>query len=166
MFSFPENCKVVNGLAPVVGAAAAVAGAYISLKHAQKCWVVIQYNQADGNAITWRVDTASAIAGTNVLAATVLMPIWSNLATAVNDTMVRQADAINYASGAGVASKIIIFEVDPDALGLVGATQVRRDCIRGASTTAIAAAQYVSIFYVLQPRYQSAVATQPSVVID
>ena len=78
--------------------------------------------------------------------------------------MVARTPAINYATDAAVSNKLVIFEVDPTDLGdLLG---VPYDCIRGASTTAIAAAQYVSMLYVIQPRYQSAVINQPSIIID
>jgi hypothetical protein len=162
-FCFPENCKVVNGYAPRVGAAAAVTGAYISLKNIQRAWVVFHYFQADANAITFNVLKATDVAASGSIATDVLMPIWSNLACAVSDLLVRRTDAISYAAGTGAASKMIIMEVDPDALGQLAGVQY--DCIAGYST-AIAAAQYLGITYVLQPRYQSRVLTQPTVVTD
>jgi hypothetical protein len=160
MFSFPEDCKVLEGLAPQVGAAAAVTGRYISLKNAKKAWVVIHYNQADGNAITWHVKRATAVAPTGAIAVTELLRIWSNLDCATLDLLVERTAAINYASGAGTTHKKIIFEVDPSQLADTF------DCIAGCSTTAIAAGQYVSMLYVLQPRYASQVSTQPSVITD
>jgi hypothetical protein len=162
-FTFPENCKIVNGYAPRVGAAAAVTGAYISLKNVQRAWVVFHYYQADGNAITFNVLKATAVAPTNSGATDVLMPIWSNLDCATSDLMVRRTDAISYSAGTGAASKVVIMEVDPDALGSTGGVQY--DCIAGYAT-AIAAAQYLGITYVLQPRYQSRVLTQATVVTD
>jgi hypothetical protein len=166
-FSFPHDCKIVDGYAPNVGGAAVVSGAYISLKNVQMAWVVIYYRQADGVSITWRVDKATAIAGTNVIPVTEVMNIWSNLACATSDLLVKRTAAINYASGTGAAAKLIIFQVDPASLGFLAADGVTQfDCIRGASTTAVAAAQYPSILYVLQPRYHNSVLTAPTVVAD
>ena len=162
-FCFPEDCKIVNGYAPRVGAAAAITGAYVSLKNVQMAWVVFHYYQADGNAITWNVLKASDVAATGAIATDVLMPIWSNLACAVSDLLVRRTDAISYASGTGGASKMIIMQVNPDALGQLAGVQY--DCIAGYCT-AVAAAQYVGITYVLQTRYASRVATQPTAVLD
>ena len=163
-FEFPENCKIVEGLAPVVGAAGAVAGDYISLKFAQRAWVVIHYTCADGIAITWRIDKDSTVAAGLTVPSTQLHRIWSNLDTGTSDLLVERTPAVLYATDAVISNKLVIFEVDPTDLGdLLG---VPYDCIRGASTTNIAAAQYVSMLYVIQPRYQSAVANQPSIIID
>jgi hypothetical protein len=160
MFSFPENCKIVSGLAPVVGAAGAVTGDYVNLKNCHKAWVVIYYKQADGNAITWHIKRATAVAPTGAIAVTETLRIWSNLDCATSDLLVERTAAINYASGAGAADKMIVFEVDPAALA------AGFDCIAGCSTTAIAAAQYPAILYVLQPRYPSQVANQPTALTD
>ena len=159
-FCLPENFKIVQGLPPTVGAAAALTGAYISVKNAQRVYVIFQYRQADGTAITFRVDRATAIDGTGVVVTASLMPIWSNLATATSDLMVARTAAINYAADVGQAFKVIVMEVDPAALGS------DYDVIRGATTTAIANTSWLSILYIVEPRYQSRVLTQPSVVTD
>ena len=162
--SFPENFKIVDGYNANVGAAAVVTGAYISVKNCQRIWVVIKYRQADGTSITWNVTKATAVAGTNATVTDVLMPVWSNLSTATNDTLVRRTDAVNYASGTGTGLKVVIFEVDPDALGQLSGTPYSAIC--GASTTAIAAGQYVDITYYVQPRYQSKASSAPTLVTD
>ena len=163
-FSFPENCKLIEGLTPTVGAAAAVAGDYISLKYAQRAWAIIHYQQGDATSITWRIDRDSTVAGALTVVSAQLHKIWSNLDTATSDLFVERTAAINYASGVGVTNKIIIFEIDPAGLGdLAG---VPYDCIRAASTTAVAATSWVSILYVVQPRYASAVINQPSMIVD
>jgi len=159
-FSLPENCKIVNGYGPLVGSAAAVTGDYVSLKNYIKAYVVIKYYQADGNAITWNVTRATDVTPTGAVVMTETMRIWSNLACATNDLLVERTAAVNYASGAGAATKLIIFEVDPASL------TDTFDCIAGASTTAIAAAQYVNIDYYLVPRYPGRVLTAPTAITD
>lgn len=146
-WSIPEGVIPVSGLAPQVGAASAVTGDYISLKHAQKAWVVIHYNQGDATAITWHINRATAVAPTGAAVLANDVPIYSNLDTATSNTMVRRTDAVNYSSGTGATNKIVVFEIDPANLGST------YDVIAGASTTAIAATSYVSIMYYILPRY-------------
>lgn len=159
-FSLPENCKIVEGYAPNVGAAAAVTGDYVCLKGYHKAFVVIHYRQADGNAITWNVTRATNVSAGSAAVMTETMRIWSNLDCATSDTLVERTPAVNYSSGTGATNKIIIFEVDPQTL------TDTFDCIAGASTTAIAAAQYVSIMYYLVPRYAGRVATSPTAITN
>ena len=159
-FAIPEDTHVVLGAAPIVGAAGAVVGDYISLRYAQKVWCLVLYNQADGNAITFGVNEATAVAPASAGAIVATMPIWSNLACGTNDLWVRRADAATYATDAGAATKMIIFEVDPAIL------TADHDCIALRSDTAIAAAQYVSYVYLIAPRYAGAVDAAPSYIID
>lgn len=145
-WSIPEGVIPVSGLAPQVGAAAAVTGDYISLKNAQKAWVVIHYTQGDATDITWHVNRATAVAPTGATPIVEVAPIYSNLACATSNTLVKRTPAVNYASGTGQATKIIIFQIDPASLG------AGYDVIAGASTTAIAATSAVSIMYYILPR--------------
>ena len=159
-FRVPEGTHLVQGASPVVGAAAAVVGDYISLRYAHKVWCVIMYNQADGNAITFGVNEATGVLPAGAAAITAVMPIFSNLACGTNDRWVRRADAATYATDAGAAEKMIVFEVDPAILS------AGFDCIALRSDTAIAAAQYVAYFYLIAPRYKGAVADAPSYIVD
>ena len=163
-FEFPENCKIVEAIPGQVGAGAPIVGDFISLKNAHRAWAVISYNQNDANAITWRIDRDSTVAGALTVVSAQLHRIWSNLAPATSDLLVERTPAVNYTSDAASTDKMIIFEIDPTDLGdLLG---VPYDCIRVASVTNIAAAQWVSAIYIVQPRYQSAVINQPSIIID
>ena len=160
MFTLPEYMKVVEGLAPQVGGAAAVTGDYVSLKNVHKAYAVIHYRQGDGTAITWNITRATAVAPTAAIVVSELLRIWSNLDCATSDTLVEQTAAVNYASGTGQAHKQVVFEIDPAALA------AGFDCIAAASTTAIPATSAVSIMYYLVPRYPSQVSTQPTVLTD
>lgn len=159
-FALPENVKIVEGLVPQIGAAAAVTGDYVSLKGYHKAYVVIHYNQGDATDITWNVTRATDVSAGSAAVLTETMRIWSNLACATNDTLVERTAAVNYASGAAQTHKIIVFEVDPDSL------TDTFDCICGASTTAIAVTSTVSIMYYLVPRYAGRVLTSPTAVTD
>ena len=159
MFRIPENCFLVDGYAPRVGAAAAVTGDYISLKNADMAWVVFHYYQADANAITFQVNKATAVDATGATIITNVVPIWSNLDCATSDTLVRRTDAVSYVAGTGAASKLIIFQIDPASLGSTF------DVICGYAS-AIAAAQYLSILYIIKPKFGSKVADQMSFITD
>ncbi len=159
MFQIPEGAFLIDGYAPRVGAAAAVTGDYISLKNAEMCWVVFHYYQADANEITFSVKRATAVAPTGAVALTNVVPIWSNLACATSDTLVRRTDAVDYAAGTGAASKLVIFQIDPANLGST------YDCIAGYAT-AIAAAQYLSMLYIVKPKFASKTADQLSFITD
>ena len=159
MFQIPEGAFIIDGSAPNVGGAAAVVGDYISLKNAQMAWVIFHYRQADGNAITFQVNKATAVAPTGAVIITETVPIWSNLATATSNTLVRRTDAVSYSGGAAAGSKIIIFQIDPASLGTT------YDCIAGEAS-AVAAAQYLSIMYVVKPKFSSKVSDQLSFITD
>ena len=159
MFQIPEGAFIIDGSAPNVGAAATVVGDYISLKNAQMAWVIFHYRQADANAITFHVNRATAVAPTGATTLADAVPIWSNLATATSNTLVRRTDATSYAAGTAAGSKIIIFQIDPATLGST------YDCIAGEAS-AVAAAQYLSILYVVKPKFSSKVSDQLSFITD
>jgi hypothetical protein len=159
MFQIPEGAFIIDGYAPNVGAAAAVTGDYISLKNAQMAWVIFHYRQADANAITFQVNKATDVAPTGATVITEAVPIWSNLATTTSNTLVRRTDATTYAAGTAAGSKIIIFQIDPASLGST------YDCIAGYCS-AIAAAQYLAMTYVVLPKFASKVSDQLSFITD
>ena len=159
-FRIPEGTHLVQGASPVVGAAGAVVGDYISLKYAHKVWCCIMYNQADANPITFGVNEATAVLPAGAAAITAVMPIYSNLACTTNDRWVQRAAAATYATDAGVQEKMIVFEVDP------GILTAGFDCIALRSDTAIAAAQYVAYFYLIAPRSKGPVAATPLYTTD
>jgi len=160
MFSLPENLKVIEALAPQVGAAAAVTGDYISVKNYHKVYGVIHYAQGDATDITWAWLRATAVAPTGSAAVANVCRIWSDLDCATSDLLVERTAAINYASGAGLTHKLIVVEFDCADLG------AGYDVIALSSTTAIAATSYVSMMYYGVPRVASRVLTQPSGIID
>jgi len=164
-FSLPEDLKVVEGLAPRVGAVAAVTSDYVSCKNLQKLFAVIHYNQGDATDVTWRVLRDVTVAGAASVAIANVVPIWSNLNCAASDTLVQRTDAINYASGVAQTHKLIVFQIDPAALGQT-AGGVPYDCVAVGSTGNIAATSTVEILFIGVPRYAGPVAMQPSIIID
>ena len=56
---------------------------------------------------------ATDVSGTSSKAITAT-PIWSNLDTSVNDTLVSRTAAATYTTDAGVKNKTIVFEIVPE----------------------------------------------------
>lgn len=158
--NFPQGCQIVEGYTPSIGTTAAMVADYISVKNMQKVWCVIMYNQGDATDITWKVERATAVANTGHAALANTVPVWSNLDCATSDLLVRRTDAVTYASGTGQTHKIIVFEISPDNLGST------YDVIAVSSTTAIAVTSTVAMYYIVEPRYQSAVINIPSYIVD
>lgn len=163
-FSLPENVKVVELTPPAVGAGAVITSDYISLKNAHKAWLVIHYADGNGNAVVLQPLKATAVAPSNSTAITNVVKIWSNLATATNDTLVERTAATSYTLNAAAANKIVIFEIDPADLGELAGTGPY-DCIAFSATTP-AAAEYISAVCYLQPRYAGPVAQSLTALTD
>lgn len=160
MLCLPENIKIVEGLAPQVGAAATVTSDYISVKNMHKLYAVIHYNQGDADNQTWAVYRATAVAPTGSVVVANVCRIWSNLDCATSDTLVARTAAINYASGAGATHKQVVFEIDPAELGDT------YDVVAVGSAGNIAATSYVSIMFYCVPRYTGRVSMQPTVITN
>jgi hypothetical protein len=162
MLTFLENFKVIDGATPNDGAPGAVTSDTISLKYAQKAWIVVKLNPVGGAALalTPRRDISVAAGASVVLANNV--KIWSNANTTASDLFVRQADALNFTTAADANPKIVVFEINPDALGDNGATPpVQYDCIN-LLTGALPNTDFLDITFYVQPRY----APGPSMIVD
>jgi hypothetical protein len=164
-FTLPEDLKIVEGLAPQIGAGAPLVSDYVSVKNLQKLFVVIHYAQGDATDTTWRVMRDISVAGAASVVLVNNMVVWSNLNTAVSDTLVRRGDAVNYAGGVGVANKLIIFQIDPASLGM-DANGVPYDCVCAETVQNVAATSTATVLFVGVPRYAAPVDMQPSIIID
>jgi hypothetical protein len=163
-FEFPENCKIVQGLACTVGAAGALPSDYVSLKNAHRAWAVIQYTDAGGAAVVITPQFDVSVAAANNTASAQLHRMWANEDTGTNDLMVEEdPPAIIYTTDGVISNSLIIIEIDTADMGnLLG---VPYDCVRIAPN-AVAVGDYWTVWFVIQPRYQSAVINQPSIIID
>ncbi len=163
-FTLPENLKMVQMVAPAVGAGAVVTSTYISLKNAHKCWIVIHYADGNGNAVSYQPMKATAVAPSDATAITNVVKIWSNMATGTNDRLVERTAATVYAQTNAVTNKMIVFEIDPADLGELAGTGPY-DCI-GFTATTPAAGEYIEAIAYLQPRYASQVSIAPTALTD
>ena len=159
MFSFPENCKHIVAAAPQVGTAAAVNGTAISLKNVQKLWAIALVNPVGGAALALIPQTDALVAFASAAVLTVAQRIWANEDVATSDRLVEQTPAVNFTTAADANLKQVIFEIDPSTLA------AGEDCFR-LITGALPITDYVSIEYVILPRYAGQVSTQPTVLTD
>ena len=160
-FSLPENCRIIEGLSPRIGAAGgSVIGAYISVKQYEKVYVVIHYQEGSSTSEVLGIMKSPLISGVGGIPTTELWRIWSNLDCATSDLLVERTAATSYAIGTGDTHKIIVFEVDPAALS------EGYDCIAGYGLSGIAATDTYSMLYFGVPRYASRVLTAPTAITD
>ena len=142
-----DKHQIVKAIYPQAGGA--ITGDYISLKNVVKCHVVVFINQAAANTVAITIEQAQAVAPTNSTAITNVAQIWSNLDCASSNTLEQRTAAVSYTTDAGVAYKIVIFEIDPASLA------DSYDCIT-VKTGASSAANITAAWYECEMRYNGA----------
>ncbi|MEY9638829.1 hypothetical protein ABIF66_007083 [Bradyrhizobium japonicum] len=157
--SLPEQIKIVEALAPAADAAGR-ASVGISLKNYAKAWLLVTLTQGNAATVLLSLLQATNVAKANGKAITNAVRIWANLDTSLGDSLVRQADAINFTTDAAVKNKQVLFEVDPAYLDINNGF----DCVY-MSTGASNAANITQALWLLSgPRFAS--ATPPSALTD
>jgi hypothetical protein len=158
--TLPEQCKIVELLPLATDAAGRAAAVAVSLKNAARCYILVSLTQGNAATVLLTPMQASAVAKTGGKVLTNPIRIWSNLNTAASDTLVRQTDAVNYTTDAGVFNKQVLFEIDPASLDLANGF----DCVY-ISTGASNVANLTSAIAILTDlRFAS--ATPPSAIVD
>lgn len=114
-FTLAEESAQITLLAPAADAAGRTSGSGVSLKFAHKAYVIFLINQGNAATVLLTVQQCTNVAKAGAKAIPVV-PIWRNLAEGTNSTLVRDTDAVNYTTDAGVAVKRVIFEIDPAKL--------------------------------------------------
>ena len=156
--TFPEGIFPVELLAPAADAAGRT-GDYISLKLAQRLYLIAHLTQGNAATVALTPTQASAVAGTGAKALTNNVRIWANEDTATGQALVRQTDAKNFTTSAAVKNKVVIFEITAGALDVANDF----DCIT-LVTGASNAANITQAMAHVVPRY--AQATAPSYITD
>lgn len=159
IISLPENFKMVDATAGPVTTNGGVTCDYVSLKNVIKAWIVLQFTQAVGHATVIQPQKATAVAPTGEVSVTSSHKIWSNLTTAVTDTLVKRTAATSYTLNNDIAKKMVVIEIDP-ALEWKEDYDVLGCTISDSSQ----ATNYVSGMYILQTNYQ--MATPPAAITD
>jgi hypothetical protein len=152
----PQNYKIVEAIEPKTDAAGTT-GDYVSLKNVHMAFIRLHITQGNAATIAISVNQATAVLPSDAVAITALFPIWVNADCAASDTLVRQADAANFTTDAGVKHKQVIFQIDPRILS------AGFDCI-AVVTGASNAGNIVEAEYLLYERYQA--ATPPAAITD
>ena len=159
--SLPENFKVVDATAGVITTSGGITSNYVSLKHAHKAWIVLQFTQAGSDASVIQPKVATAVAPTGATNITFPAEIWANEDTATSDTLVKQTAATSYTLTADIAKKMVIIEIDPDDVVAMGVTY---DCLGFAISAGQKATNFVAGYFILGARY--AQATPPTAITD
>jgi hypothetical protein len=157
MTFLPQDYKVTQAINPQVGAAGAVTSDAVSLKHVKRLWLIVDITDAAGNALLLTPQRCTDVAGTGAAVLANNVKIWSNVNTALTDTLVRVADALNFTTAATATNKQVVFQIDPASLGGVN------DCFR-LVTGAVNANSTISAVFVAEIRYPQ--ATPPSIILD
>jgi hypothetical protein len=155
-YSLPQDCKVVEAIAPVAGGA--ITGDYVSLKNAHKCWVLVHIAQAHIAPVAITIEQATDVSGAGHIPITNAVPIHANEDCAASDTLVAQTAAVGFTTSAAQKHKMVIFEIDPALFSLAGA-----DCLT-VKTAASDVTNITSAIYILAERYPS--QNPPSAIID
>ncbi|NLS79691.1 MAG: hypothetical protein GXY76_20785 [Chloroflexi bacterium] len=158
--SLPEEFKIVDATAGCVTTNGGVASDWVSLKHAHKAWVVLQFTQAVGHATQVALQQAQDVGGTGAKALARNAKAWANEDTGASDALVRQADGVSYTVAGDVKKKQVVFEVDPALLDMAGGF----DCLGFTVANSAQASNLVAGQFFLLGRYQQ--AAPPSAVVD
>lgn len=153
-----EGMRVINLLKPATDAAGRT-GRWITVKDAQRAWILVTLDQGNAATVLLTPRQASAVAGTGTKVLANAVQIWANEDVATNDTWVRATDAVNYTTSAAVKEKQVLFQIELSGLDIAGGF----DCITVA-TGASNVANVTAAVAFLETRYSQAVL--PSCVID
>lgn len=155
MIKIPGNLNIVRGLAPTAGGSSAT-GDYISMKYAHRIWVVFMTKQANAATAALSISKGKDVSGTDATAMTEVAKIYSTLDCATSDVLVKRTDAASYTLDAALKEKLVVFEINPSALGAY-------DTIAAVVGTSDAT-NITSVLYLVESRYGTDV--QPSMIID
>ena len=141
MSNIPEKDKPVEAITPQVGGA--ITGAYVSLRDAEMCFVLVNINQANAATVDITIEQATDVEGTGSKAITNVVQIWVDQDCAATDALVRQVDAVAFTTSAALKRKLVVFQIDPARLDVSNGY----DCITvktaASDVSNITAAQYI-----------------------
>ena len=109
-----EKYKYVQAITPQAGGA--ITGEYVDLKNVEMAWIVIQSSGSHASTMACTPYRATGDGAGAVVLANVVQ-ISANLDTTTSDTEVKRTAALDYTLDAGVAPKVLRFQIDPASLG-------------------------------------------------
>ena len=144
----PETLLPVVGLAPAADAAGR-SGQSVSLKGANKAWIVYNIDQGNAATIALAPNQCTNVAGAGAKAIPAVQ-IYTNEDAATSGVMTKQATrAASFTTSAATKKKIVIFEIDVAELDTANSF----DCIQPV-TGASNALNITSAMVYLEGRYQ------------
>jgi hypothetical protein len=159
-FSLPAQLPP-SVLLPAEADAAGRTSAYVTLKNAEKAYLLCEVNQGNAATVEFSVQQATDVAGDNTKAIGA-MPIWLVENTASSDALVAQAAAANFTTDAALHDKLVVFEILPEAcMDMANGF----DCI-AVTTGASNAANITSVKLVYLAQIQALGASQPSTLTN
>lgn len=141
--TYAENVHSVVGIAPQANGAE-LTGDFVSFKNANHIAVVCAIKQGNSTPVEIFLEQAKSVDGTGATALTKPVPIFEVANALSTDVPVHlDTDAVNHNSGAELADKLVVFEVDVMSLDINDGFT----CLR-AKAAASNAANIVSVNYV------------------
>jgi hypothetical protein len=158
MLHLVENTKTIGLLKPAADAAGRT-GRWITIKDAQRAWLVVYLDQGAANTVALTPKQATAVAGTGAKNLVNNVQIWLINDLATSDAWVRQSDATSYTTDATIKEKMVAFQIELAGLDVANGF----DCITIATGASIAG-NITSAVALLETRYSQ--VTVPSVLSD
>ena len=160
----PEHCKLVDAVPGISDTFAEVTFDYVSLKNTHMAWIVILLtqvgDQGTGHETLIQPQVATSVLPAGATSITFATDIWSNEDTAATDMLVKRTSATQYEVAGDVATKMVVFKIDPSDVVAQGVTY---DCI-GCTIESSKQLNLVAGLYVLQQRYAQDVL--PAAITD
>lgn len=158
-YSMPYSFPPFALLEPAADAAGRTSTNYLSLRNAEKAWIVCYIKQGNAATILLSPLQATSLAGASSKAISNAVPIQLCDSALVADAFVVQAAGTTFTTDANVATKIVIFEITPEVAMDVtnGFNHI------GISTGASNAANITSALLITWNSYQG--ASQPATII-
>lgn len=153
--TFAENGAFVTALNPAADAAGRTS-VYFSLKNAKKALFVVDITQGNAATVALTLSQATTVAGGNAKALSAVQRIWATEDISTTVVPTQQTAAASYTTGAALATKKVLIEIDPATLDVAGGF----DCI-AITTGASNAANITACTLVTDLKNAQAVPTSP-----
>jgi len=141
MANIPEKDKPLEAITPQAGGA--ITGAYVSLRDAEACYVLVHINQAAAATVTITIEQSTDIEGTGSKALTNPVQIWADQDCAATDLLVRQTDDVAFTTSAAITHKLVVFQINPAHLDVTNGFSCITVKTAASDPTNITAAEYI-----------------------
>lgn len=155
--TIPENFTVVTALNPATDAAGRTSN-YFSLKHAKKATFIVDVTQGNAATVAITLNQATTVAGGSAKAITAVQRLWVTEDVSTTVVPTQATSAASYTTGAALATKKVIIEIDPTTLDVAGGF----DCV-AITTGASNVANLTAATLVLDNKFSQAAPLSPRV---